>query len=133
MNEAGFSQALAKAVKRIDPTIYHLKIATAFNNGVPDSWWSGNTGDLWSEQKYLKQLPKRETTIVQIDLSKLQADWITKRHHQGRNMAVIVGSPEGHAIFPGVTWQQPVTKSVFTLSRKDVVLWIVKQVMSVKD
>ena len=47
-----------------EPPPYHEKNNNPFNSGTPDVFYSGNEGDLWVEYKFMKELPKRPTTLV---------------------------------------------------------------------
>jgi hypothetical protein len=62
-------------------------------------------------------------------LSKLQQDWLSKRHDEGRHVAVILGLPEGVILLDGVSWQNPIdfTKLV---SREEAAKWIVKETVN---
>ena len=101
----------------------------AFNNCVPDVWVSGIKTDLWIEFKYLKKVPKRNTTIIQHDLSELQARWLLNRHHEGRNVCVIIGSSSGAYIYEDLTWSNANTTNIhLTLTQKQVAEWIISRV-----
>lgn len=129
MNESQFTRSLANHVKRIDDTIYYWKIMAMHNNGVPDCYFSGYGGDLWCEVKWIKIPPKRGNTEIKINLSKLQANWLLSRNNEGRNVCVILGSPEGCVVYPNVSWNgEPTYRYDLTMSRKEVAQWIVKQV-----
>lgn len=83
--------------------IYHMKNHNQYNGGIPDVWYSGPAGDLWVEYKFVV-IPKRPETIVKVELSELQKDWLSSRHREGRNVAVVVGSKEGGVWFDGLEW-----------------------------
>lgn len=92
------------SVHRHLPTdIYHMKNHNQYNGGIPDVWYSGPAGDLWIEYKFIV-IPKRPETIIRIELSELQKNWLTSRHSEGRRVAVIVGAKEGGVWFDGVDW-----------------------------
>lgn len=92
------------SVHRHLPTdIYHMKNHNQYNGGIPDVWYSGPAGDLWIEYKFIV-IPKRPETIIRIELSELQKNWLTSRHSEGRRVAVIVGAKEGGVWFDGIDW-----------------------------
>ena len=119
MQEAGFTAAVLKKVR--EAGAYAWKVSDRFNAGVPDCWISGPKGDLWVEVKFVKQFPKRAT--VRPDLSALQRKWLEDRHDEGRQVAVVVGSPEGVVIYPKLDWVSPVTREA-AVSRKQLIAWI---------
>lgn len=113
--------------------LYRWKIHDSYESGVADSWYSGDKADLWVEYKYVQALPVRAN--VKLDLSALQKDWLRSRHKEGRNVAVIVGSPDGGVIFHGNAWEQyendgiPLTTFRATALSKPVIAeWIRAQV-----
>jgi len=92
-----------------------MKNHNQYNGGIPDVWYSGPAADLWIEYKFVA-LPKRENTVISIDLSDLQKNWIATRVAEGRNVGVIVGSKDGGVWFPGTTWETAVTMLQFKTS-----------------
>jgi len=92
--------------------VYRQKNHNPYNSGIPDCWYSGAEGDLWVEYKYI-ELPKRDDTVIPINLSELQKNWIRCREAEGRRLGVIVGCKEGGVWFPGESWSLPVTKATF--------------------
>ena len=89
--------------RHLPADLYRMKNHNQYNGGIPDVWYSGPAGDLWVEYKYVA-LPKRENTVVTIDLSDLQKNWITSRVSEGRDVGVIVGCKDGGVWFPGTSW-----------------------------
>ena len=77
--------------KLIPKEIYREKMHNPYRGGTPDMWYSGRTGDLWIEYKWLSTLPK----LVLPNLSELQKVWLRDRSSEGRSVAVVVGSPTG--------------------------------------
>ena len=80
-----------------------MKNHNAYNGGIPDCWYSGVNADLWAEYKFIA-LPARSDTLVKINLSALQKEWLRSRHMEGRQVAVIVGCKEGGLMFDGDSW-----------------------------
>lgn len=76
--------------KHLDKRVYREKMHNAYRGGTPDVWYSGPRGDLWVEYKWATGKKLKAPA-----LSSLQLDWITKRRAEGRNVAVIVGTPRG--------------------------------------
>lgn len=109
--------------------VYALKLSLPYTAGVPDSYYSGIGGDNWIEWKYLKSVP-RTVDLVSGNkpiITKLQQQWLERRHDEGRNVGVIVGSPNGGVIYPGLSWQQVLTREEFLsrcVSKKEQALWI---------
>lgn len=90
--------------------LYWMKNHNQYNGGIADVWYSGNLSDLWVEYKFA-ELPKRDSTTIDLrDVSKryalslLQQEWLGKRHTEGRNVGVIVGTPMGGIWLPGKDW-----------------------------
>ena len=52
--------------------------------------YAGPAGVLFVEYKYVKQLPKRNDTIIRHSLSKLQVDWLNRMKHSAK-VALILG------------------------------------------
>ena len=89
-----------------------MKNHNQYNGGIPDVWYSGPRGDMWIEFKFVV-LPKRYDTIVKIELSALQQNWLASRHAEGRCVGVMVGCKEGGLWLPGLSWQDPITAGTF--------------------
>ena len=114
MTEAGYLTGLRK---RLAPFIYYLKINLRFGQGVPDLFLSGSKQDLWIEAKYARTVPPTLTlTDDRYWLSVSQQEWLVNRHNEGRNVAVLVGSPQGDMLFPGVSFQTPLSRSGYMLN-----------------
>lgn len=101
------------------------KINARFARGVPDAWYSGDRGDLWIEYKWINKTPRSFTP----PLTALQKHWLKKRHDEGRNVSVIVGSPDGAVILPGSTWSKKQTPKNW-LTIKETAGWIIAQTAS---
>ena len=121
MTESGFTSSI-KA--KLPSRIYSWKINCKYANGIPDSWYSGPVSDLWVEYKYVKTLPKNG---VKPNLSPLQEKWLKDRHSEGRNVAVIVGSPDGCLIYTNLEWTKH--KSLdHIITKQDVIDFITNSV-----
>lgn len=97
-----------RAVHKLLPnSVYREKMHNIYRGGTPDVWYSGNADDLWCEYKFLTRLPKTASVRLEKELSPLQQQWLKGRHKEGRNVAVILGTPEGAWVFEGVSWETP--------------------------
>ncbi len=124
MNEAGFTSSINKKLPKY---IHSWKINCRYANGVPDAWYSADKADLWVEYKFLKKLPKKS---VKPNLSALQSKWLKDRQSEGRDVLVIVGSPEGCIVYENGEWDNH--KPVTTLIPKtEVVKLIINKVSHV--
>lgn len=99
---------IASVHRHLPKELYILKNHNQYNGGIADVWYSGKR-DLWVEYKFIV-VPKRDDTLVDLvggknpPISYLQQDWLGKRHDEGRNVGVIVGSKDGGVWFPGISW-----------------------------
>lgn len=84
-----------KIHKHLNASIHKEKMANPYRGGTPDVWYSGNYGDLWVEYKWINKPPIKSRIYVGKLLSKLQAKWLRERYSEGRNVAVILGTPVG--------------------------------------
>lgn len=104
--------------RHLPAALYRMKNHNEYNGGIADVWYDGRQ-DLWVEYKFV-QVPKRPTTVIDLiggktpPLSALQQEWLRARHNNGRQVGVIVGSPNGGVWFPGVSWQKPITALDFS-------------------
>lgn len=103
---------IASVHKHLAPAVYSMKNHNEYNGGIADVWYDGPQCDLWVEYKFIA-VPKRDDTIVKIDLSELQKSWLHDRHKNGRNVAVIVGCKDGGVWSPGMSWDVPLTAKQF--------------------
>lgn len=103
---------IASIHRHLPAGLYRMKNHNQFNSGIADCWYSGNAADLWIEYKYVA-IPKRPDTLITINLSELQKNWLRCRHAEGREVGVIVGCREGGVYFYGVSWDQPIKAGDF--------------------
>lgn len=94
--ESGF---IARVHNHLQKSVWREKMYNPYRSGTPDVWYSGKVNDLWVEYKYIPRLPKKTTTIIPINLSALQEQWIKNRSEEGRNVWVIVGCPQGGSVY----------------------------------
>lgn len=128
MNESTTTQYYHKKLKAAGA--YCLKLSLTHESGVPDSWISGKSGNMWIEFKYIKELPKRETTIIKTCFTELQQLWAKQRVAEGRHVVLIICTPEGDVVRHGSSHKQLTTERFKTrmVPRKQVIEWILSQV-----
>lgn len=114
---------IASIKRHLNAAIYALKNNNPFTGGVADLWYSGHSGDLWVEYKWLPKKPAKSFTPT---LSALQIKWLRERYEEGRNVAVIVGCPEGGVILRDLEWERD---CLFTpiVSRAEIAQWITEE------
>tara|TARA_B110000116_G_scaffold45548_1_gene37797 strand:- start:6107 stop:6538 length:432 start_codon:yes stop_codon:yes gene_type:complete len=114
MNEHTFTAAFRK---KLPADIYWWKINDNFAGGVPDAFLEGTNRDLWIEFKYIKALPKRPDTLIDLTnqkyLSKLQQKWLKRREAKRGDTLVCVGCPQGVALFWENSWDTPMPAKAF--------------------
>jgi hypothetical protein len=94
---------------------YQWKINDPFSNGVPDRFIEGPNKDLWLEAKRMPTLPKRDSTIIDLlnpdrFLSKLQAEWLLRRHTKRGDAAVLLSIDGiGATLFFDAEWLIPIS------------------------
>lgn len=127
------------SVHRLLPPVdeaYRMKNHNEYNGGIADVWYSGKVADLWVEYKFIA-VPKRATTMIDLCdtkkdlLTALQQEWLSGRHKEGRNVAVIVGCEAGGVILPDLAWKQPLSTGDFVsriTTRKSIADWIMQRV-----
>ena len=98
--------------KLLPREVHREKMHNVYRGGTADVWYSGNLDDLWAEYKWLAKLPKKAPVRLDKLLSPLQQLWLTGRHEEGRNIVVILGTPEGAWVFEGAAWKEPLDPNV---------------------
>jgi len=114
--------------KHLCSTVYRMKTNNPYVAGIPDCYYSGSKGELWVEYKFIV-IPKRATTMIEVNLSALQLAWLRGRHDEGRKVAVIVGSSEGGIVLDAYE-THPLTPEDFRSrikSRAELALWVATQ------
>lgn len=87
MNEHSFVKSIHNY---LNPNVYKWKIHDTYTGGVPDAFYSGPVCSLFVEYKYIKKMPKRDSTILKHSLSKLQEAWL-ERVKLATPVALILG------------------------------------------
>ena len=86
MNEHSFVKSIHRY---LHPDVYKWKIHDTFTGGVPDAMYVGPKSLLFVEYKYVKELPKRDTTLVKHSLTPLQLQWLERINGPSRSALVI--------------------------------------------
>lgn len=114
-------------------SLYREKMNNPYRGGTADWWYSAARSDLWIEYKFLPRLPQRgDMTPERYGLTELQLTWLRGRHEEGRNVAVIVGTPKGGVIMRDLEWEIPQSPAAFVqqiVDRKSLADWIAQQVL----
>lgn len=131
--ETNFYESLHRRIKKHEPKIHVEKMYNPYRGGTWDVWYSGYGSDLWVEYKWLPKIPVRPTTLVVPGLSALQLEWGAGRYTEGRNLAVILGCPEGGVVYQDTAWEEELEASTFRSmlrTRGQLAEFIIKQVIS---
>ena len=126
MNEHSF----IKSVHRYLPSdFFKWKIHDTYTSGVPDTFYAGPAGILFVEYKYVKNLPKKDSTCVKTTLSYLQIQWLNRMVEFNQNAALVIGCEDTAVILTNKEWVNDLTKKEYlerAIPRKHVATWIVK-------
>lgn len=118
------SQYTANVGKRLPSSVMRSwKINDNFAGGVPDAFYRHIQGGrpLWVEYKFLKNTPKRPTTVIKPDLSALQLHWLKEAVSANENAIVIIGCESikhrrqvcGVVLHDPVEWESGITTAEF--------------------
>lgn len=124
---------IGRVHKQLDKicSAYHMKNHNQYIGGIPDCWYSGKSGDLWIEYKYVDPLPVNVPIRPLELLSRLQDGWLNARHKEGRKVAVIIGCKDGGVILRHTEWDNEIPVHTFKSlikSVSDLAEWINEQV-----
>lgn len=117
------------SVHRYLPRTYAEKMNNPWRAGTADVWYSGDRGDLWIEYKFIERIPRSAEILP--DLTPRQKRWLNNRFDEGRNVAVVLGTPTGGVIYRNKEWMRPldhVTLSGLIVPRDEIARWIFSQV-----
>lgn len=120
------SNYISSIHKQLPTSVYKEKMYNPLRRGTPDVWYSGNGGDVWIEYKYLPKLPK--VIVATKLLTALQTLWLQARAHEGRNVRVIIGSPQGAVVLTADQLSSRLDPTDFVMSKKQVAEYICDQV-----
>ena len=117
------------SVHRYLPKTYAEKMNNPWRAGTADVWYSGDRGDLWVEYKFIERLPRSLEILP--DLTPRQRRWLNARYDEGRNVAVVLGTPTGGVIYRDKEWTRPqdqVTLQGLLVPKDEIARWIYSQV-----
>jgi hypothetical protein len=126
------SQFSSSVNKLLPLGLHYEKMNNPYRGGTADFWYSGNKADLWVEYKWLPSIPKRAYNLTdgaKPSLSMLQQKWLADRVKEGRNIAVIIGTPIGVIILTDLAWEKNIDFTANLVSRKEAALWLYNQTM----
>jgi hypothetical protein len=125
VNEHGFIQAVHRY---LPDELLKWKINDGYTGGVPDAFYLGATQSLFVEYKYIKTLPKRDTTLVRPHLTEQQKLWLNRMCNFKQPVAVIIGTEKDQAvILIDKRWNNKITKEWFikkAVTYKTAAKWI---------
>lgn len=116
-------------VNRLIPNTYAEKMNNPWRAGTADVWYSGVDGDLWVEYKYLPRIPRSSEILP--DLTPRQMRWLNNRFDEGRNVAVVLGTPLGGVIYRRKAWSVPMDSEAFKkliVPKAAIARWIFSEV-----
>lgn len=125
--ESTFIAAVHKKFGKEKP--YFEKMYNPLRAGTPDVYYSGDAGSLWVEYKFLPRIPR--SAEIRPDLTPRQSRWLNSRFAEGRNVAVVLGTPTGGVIYRNQEWDLPLSSTELAarvVSREEVAQWIISQV-----
>ena len=131
MNEHSFVKSIHRY---IHPDVHKWKIHDTYTGGVPDAMYCGPESLLFVEYKYVKELPKKETTLIKHSLTPLQLQWL-ERVNKPSIAALVVGVDDS-AIILVDDFSSNISKLRFLthcVSRKNVAKWIYEVTCLGKD
>lgn len=117
-----------RGVNKYLPKTYAEKMNNPWRAGTADVWYSGSRGDLWVEYKFIERVPRSKEILP--DLTPRQRRWLNNRFDEGRNVAVVLGTPEGGVIYRNKEWNRPLdheTLSGLIVPRDEIARWIFSQ------
>lgn len=133
------AQFRAGCFRYLPSGIYHEPIGSGYVAGTPDTYVEGPNGCLFIEWKNHQTLPKvidLTSKSQKAKLSPMQQKWLRRAHGNGQKVAVIMGHPGGGVIYPGLSWEEPLTKEQVlekTMTRKEIAEWLTQQLTESND
>lgn len=88
--ETQSGRTLAANLRGELPGIQLQRIEDESTEGIPDVYFIWRGVSCWVENKHVKALPKRESTLVVPGLSPAQRNWLVAQHEAGGNAFVCV-------------------------------------------
>lgn len=129
MNEHSFIRAVHG---HLPPEVFRWKIHDTFAGGVPDAFYAGPVSTLFVEYKYVKSLPKRDTSPIRTSLTTQQIHWLNTLHSMNQPVAVVIGCEKLATVLTDKAWDQVLSKEQFisqSVPFSSVSLWIQNKVL----
>lgn len=107
---------------------YFEKTNNPWRAGTPDVYYSGDKSELWIEYKYIPKIPISSEILP--DLTPRQRRWLNERYDEGRNVFVVLGTPDGGVIYRDKEWLKPLSSTEIEaklLSRAEIARWIISE------
>ena len=125
MDEHSFIRAIHK---QLHADLYHWKIRDSYTSGIPDTFYAGPKAILFIEYKFVK-LPKRSTTLIKCNLSRLQNQWLKQMDRFNVPVAVVIGTDHKHLILEKGVWEKTFFKESFEqgITIKEIADWIYRR------
>lgn len=124
---------IARVHKKLPLVVWREKMANPFRKGRPDVDYEGTKATIHVEYKWYPKRPEimdLGNTKLKVACTTLQKEWLKRSHKNGRTVAVIAGTPEGGAIFPGDSWDALVAAADYELrTPQEVADWIYRNTM----
>lgn len=98
---------IGRVHKALRNKVHAEKQHNPYRSGTADVWYSGDKGDLWIEYKKVNKVAKSQS--IRLELTLQQLKWLRERYYEGRNVAVVLGVPNGGVIFRDLEWESRMT------------------------
>lgn len=83
MSEASAWTTLRSHLVKMGTRVHIQRLEDKLTGGIPDTNFCVDGVEVWLEGKFLKDLPKRESTKVKVELRADQALWLETRQRAG--------------------------------------------------
>lgn len=92
--------------KRLPAWVYAEKTNNIYRAGTPDMYYEGPGAIMWVEYKWSPRVPKKIdfSTASAPHITKLQSKWLERAFKNNVPVALILGTPDGGLIFPGLSF-----------------------------
>ena len=110
MNEHSFIRAVHA---HLPPELFRWKIHDTFAGGVPDAFYAGPASTLFVEYKYVKALPKRDSSVLRTTLTPQQIQWLNRLYSLNQPTALINGCEKLALVITDGQWIQEPNRNDF--------------------
>lgn len=121
-----------RSITKLLPRGLHVqKMFNPLYAGTPDLWLSGTADDLWLEVKFINPIPVHAPIRLYKKLEASQRKWLSDRYDEGRNVAVLLGTPKGSIIVENKQWEvlDVLADHDQWLSKQQIVEYLVRRTM----